>query len=65
MLLPQPTRRQSSQIRKRRIMEETHILSDSREQLEAAAQLIKNGEVVGIPTETVYGLGQTLPTRVR
>lgn len=36
---------------------ETLLLSDSTEQLEAAAKLIINGEVVGIPTETVYGLG--------
>ncbi|MCD8187372.1 MAG: threonylcarbamoyl-AMP synthase [Ruminococcus sp.] len=36
---------------------ETVLLSDSIGQLEAAAQLIKDGEVVGIPTETVYGLG--------
>lgn len=34
----------------------TKILSP-KEGLEAAAQLIKEGEVVGIPTETVYGLG--------
>ncbi len=36
---------------------DTLLLSDSTEQLEIAAQFIKNGEVVGIPTETVYGLG--------
>lgn len=36
---------------------ETLLLSDSKEQLSIAAQLIVNGEVVGIPTETVYGLG--------
>ncbi len=36
---------------------ETQLLSDSLQQLETAAELIKNGEVVGIPTETVYGLG--------
>lgn len=36
---------------------ETQLFSDSIEQLEKAAQLIKDGEVVGIPTETVYGLG--------
>lgn len=34
---------------------ETLLLSEK--QLEIAAQMIKNGEVVGIPTETVYGLG--------
>lgn len=38
-------------------MEETRILSDSKEDLDYAANLIKNGKVVGIPTETVYGLG--------
>lgn len=36
---------------------DTLLLSDSTEQLEIAAKMIKNGEVVGIPTETVYGLG--------
>lgn len=36
---------------------ETIILSDSENDIESAAQLIRNGEVVGIPTETVYGLG--------
>jgi len=36
---------------------ETQLLGDSLQQLEKAAELIKNGEVVGIPTETVYGLG--------
>lgn len=36
---------------------ETILLSDSKNDIEAAADLIKNGEVVGIPTETVYGLG--------
>lgn len=35
----------------------TILLSDSAEDIAAAADLIKNGEVVGIPTETVYGLG--------
>ncbi len=34
---------------------ETLLLSEK--QLEIAVQLIKGGEVVGIPTETVYGLG--------
>lgn len=33
------------------------MLSDSEEQLEIAAKLIQDGEIVGIPTETVYGLG--------
>lgn len=36
---------------------DTLLLSGSREDLEKAALLIKNGELVGIPTETVYGLG--------
>src|SRR5574344_713139 len=34
---------------------ETKILTP--DQIEEAAQLIKNGELVGMPTETVYGLG--------
>ncbi len=38
-------------------MKETLLLSDSREDLISAAELIKSGELVGIPTETVYGLG--------
>lgn len=36
---------------------ETILLNDSPEDLNKAAELIKNGEIVGIPTETVYGLG--------
>lgn len=36
---------------------ETKLLSSSAEDISAAAELIKNGFVVGIPTETVYGLG--------
>ena len=36
---------------------ETILLNDSNSQLEKAAEFIKNGEIVGIPTETVYGLG--------
>ena len=35
----------------------TLLLSDSEQHLEIAADMIKKGEVVGIPTETVYGLG--------
>jgi len=35
----------------------TILLNDSEEQLEKAVEMIKAGEVVGIPTETVYGLG--------
>ena len=38
-------------------MENTRLLSDSKEDLIIAANLIKSGKVVGIPTETVYGLG--------
>lgn len=34
----------------------TEVLKPSIETLKKAAELIKNGEVVGIPTETVYGL---------
>lgn len=34
----------------------TEILPVSGESTEKAAQLLKNGEIVGIPTETVYGL---------
>jgi len=36
---------------------ETILLSDNEEQLSIAAGLIRKGEIVGIPTETVYGLG--------
>lgn len=36
---------------------ETILLNDTLEELKIAAELIKNGKVVGIPTETVYGLG--------
>ncbi|MBQ8789902.1 MAG: threonylcarbamoyl-AMP synthase [Ruminiclostridium sp.] len=35
---------------------ETEVLKPSIEVLKKAAELIKRGEVVGIPTETVYGL---------
>ena len=35
----------------------TVLLSDSNNELEKASDLIRNGEIVGIPTETVYGLG--------
>ena len=34
----------------------TKILDNSETSVQAAAQLLKEGEVVGIPTETVYGL---------
>ncbi|MBR5512472.1 MAG: threonylcarbamoyl-AMP synthase [Ruminococcus sp.] len=36
---------------------ETKLLGGSSADVSAAAELIKNGFVVGIPTETVYGLG--------
>ena len=35
---------------------ETKILDDSKDSIEYAAQLIRSGEIVGMPTETVYGL---------
>lgn len=35
----------------------TILLSDNEQHLIKAAEMIKNGEVIGIPTETVYGLG--------
>ncbi len=34
----------------------TQVLSAVKDNIELCAQLIKNGEVIGIPTETVYGL---------
>ncbi len=37
-------------------MEETILLGTSDSQLKIAAQALKEGKVVGIPTETVYGL---------
>lgn len=55
-LLPQPIRRQSLQCSKISKME-TILLNDSENSIQSAAEMIKNGEVVGIPTETVYGLG--------
>lgn len=36
---------------------ETVLLTDSEADLIKAAELIKSGNIVGIPTETVYGLG--------
>ena len=38
-------------------MIETKLLGTDENSINAAAELIKAGEVVGIPTETVYGLG--------
>ncbi len=35
---------------------ETRLLSTCDEDIRYAAELLKNGEIVGIPTETVYGL---------
>mgnify|MGYP000756218523 FL=1 len=35
---------------------ETKLLSNSTADLQKAAHLLKEGNVVGIPTETVYGL---------
>ena len=36
---------------------ETIVLKNNASDIARAAELIKSGEVVGIPTETVYGLG--------
>ena len=36
---------------------ETKLLSSKEEDLRFAAEIIKNGGLVGVPTETVYGLG--------
>ena len=36
---------------------DTFLLNDNENDLLKAAELIKNGSVVGLPTETVYGLG--------
>lgn len=36
---------------------ETKVLKASKEAIEKAAEIIKSGGVVGVPTETVYGLG--------
>ena len=36
---------------------ETKILPASEEAIQEAAQLLRDGQLVGIPTETVYGLG--------
>ena len=38
-------------------MENTVLLYDSAEDILTASKLIRKGNVVGIPTETVYGLG--------
>ena len=34
----------------------TELLGSTPEQIEKAAQILKDGGLVGIPTETVYGL---------
>ncbi len=57
MLLPPQTGRQSLQCSKISKMEKTVLLDDSENDIVKASEMIKNGEVVGIPTETVYGLG--------
>ena len=57
MLLPQPIRRQSLLCSKISKMENTVLLEASDENIRYAAELIKQGKTVGIPTETVYGLG--------
>ena len=38
-------------------MFETKMLSSGESSIKEAVKLLKNGEVVGMPTETVYGLG--------
>lgn len=38
-------------------MENTILLSDSEQDLAIASDLLKKGQIIGIPTETVYGLG--------
>ena len=35
----------------------TLLLSDSEKDIETAGEILRNGGIVGIPTETVYGLG--------
>ena len=47
MLLPLPTRRQSLQCSKISKME-TILLNDSENSVQSAAEMIKNGEVVGV-----------------
>ena len=49
--------RQLSLLHKKHSVMETILLSDNDAELLKAAQFIKDGEIVGIPTETVYGLG--------
>ncbi len=51
-----PIRQQSSQCSKISKME-TLLFNNNENNINSAAELIKNGFVVGIPTETVYGLG--------
>ena len=41
----------------KKVKMKTEILKASEESIEKACELLKAGEVVGIPTETVYGLG--------
>ena len=40
---------------------ETKILKPTNENIILAASLLKQGEVIGVPTETVYGLAGDLP----
>ena len=49
-------RLQSWQVRKNKRME-TLLLKNNIDDIRYAAELIRDGQVVGIPTETVYGLG--------
>lgn len=37
-------------------MRDTKLLSNNEEDLKISAEFLKNGEIVGMPTETVYGL---------
>ncbi len=52
-----PIRQQSLPCSKISKMESTVLLCDNENCIISAAQMIKEGSVVGIPTETVYGLG--------
>lgn len=38
------------------VPQHTRVLTDSPEDIAAAAELLQKGELVAIPTETVYGL---------
>ncbi len=43
----------------------TELLKVNEESVALGARLIREGELVGFPTETVYGLAQTRWTRAR